>query len=134
MAVRIIRELVDDIDGSNGDETMTFALDGQVYEIDLNEANAKAFREFARVYIENGRKMPKGSIHTASRKVPSARQVGAPAAAGPAERSATYTRMSKDQNKAIREWAKKQDKWKGLSARGRIPSEVVEAFEAAHTK
>jgi len=37
--------LVDDLDGKDADETMTFALDGIDYEIDLSGSNAAALRE-----------------------------------------------------------------------------------------
>ena len=37
--------LVDDIDGSEATQTVTFALDGVNYEIDLNDDHAAALRE-----------------------------------------------------------------------------------------
>lgn len=36
--------LVDDIDGSDATNTVTFGLDGVSYEIDLNEDNARQLR------------------------------------------------------------------------------------------
>lgn len=36
--------LVDDLDGGEADETVTFALDGKTYEIDLTTANADKLR------------------------------------------------------------------------------------------
>ena len=40
MAKTVIVKLVDDIDGSDADETVQFALDGKSYEVDLSTANA----------------------------------------------------------------------------------------------
>ena len=37
--------LEDDLDGSVADETVTFALDGVTYEIDLNAKNAGELRD-----------------------------------------------------------------------------------------
>ncbi len=45
MAQRIVVQKTDDIDGSAAPETVTFALDGTTYEIDLSEANAAPLRE-----------------------------------------------------------------------------------------
>ena len=48
--------LIDDIDGSEGDETVTFALDGASYEIDLSAAHAAELRESLSQWIGHGRK------------------------------------------------------------------------------
>ncbi len=55
MAQTIIVKLTDDIDGGDAEETVSFALDGKVYQIDLNEKNASALRKAFATYIENGR-------------------------------------------------------------------------------
>jgi hypothetical protein len=51
--------LTDDLDGSDlpagKGETVTFALDGNSYEIDLRTKNATALRRVLAVYIEAGR-------------------------------------------------------------------------------
>ena len=39
MAQKVQVLLVDDIDGGEADETVTFALDGKTYEIDLTTGN-----------------------------------------------------------------------------------------------
>jgi hypothetical protein len=39
MAQKIIREFVDDIDGSPAERTFSFAVDGVSYEIDLSTQN-----------------------------------------------------------------------------------------------
>ncbi|MEO7000057.1 MAG: histone-like nucleoid-structuring protein Lsr2, partial [Terracoccus sp.] len=40
MAQRVEVVLIDDLDGGNAAETVTFALDGVTYEIDLSDKNA----------------------------------------------------------------------------------------------
>ena len=40
MAKQTITQLIDDIDGSEAEETITFGIDGASYEIDLNAKNA----------------------------------------------------------------------------------------------
>jgi hypothetical protein len=56
MAKKVITELIDDIDGTTAEGTVTFALDGVTYEIDLSEKNAKKLRSSLAPYVENGRK------------------------------------------------------------------------------
>lgn len=55
MAERIQVDLVDDIDGSPAKHTVTFALDGVSYEIDLNDGNAQALRSVLDRYIKAAR-------------------------------------------------------------------------------
>ena len=45
MAKRTITVLQDDLDGSDAAETVSFAVDGVSYEIDLNEDNAARLRD-----------------------------------------------------------------------------------------
>jgi hypothetical protein len=46
--------LIDDIDGGEADETITFALDGTQYEIDLSGKNAAKMRDGLARYIGAG--------------------------------------------------------------------------------
>ncbi|MEG3614572.1 Lsr2 family protein [Isoptericola haloaureus] len=102
--------LLDDIDGTEGDETVTFALDGVSYEIDLTSAHAAELRESLAKWIGHGRKAgPK----TATR------------AAGPRR-----GRTDRAQLQKIREWARENGH--EVNDRGRIPARVLEAYEAAH--
>ena len=48
----------DDFDGGRADETVPFSLDGQFYELDLNTANAAAFRRVLGPYIKQARPVP----------------------------------------------------------------------------
>ncbi|MEU3290113.1 histone-like nucleoid-structuring protein Lsr2 [Streptomyces longwoodensis] len=48
--------LVDDLDGSEADETVMFGLDGMTYEIDLTTANANKLRSLLEPYVKGGRR------------------------------------------------------------------------------
>lgn len=111
MARKVIVELVDDYDGtSKAEETVTLALDGVTYEIDLSARNAEKLRSALAVWTEHARKV-------GGRVAKSKRQ---------AAQSTTGTQ----ETQAIREWARKN----GLevSNRGRISAEVTEAYKKAH--
>jgi hypothetical protein len=47
--------LIDDFDGSEGDETVTYSLGDQEYEIDLSKKNAAKFRATLQPYIDKSR-------------------------------------------------------------------------------
>jgi hypothetical protein len=112
MAQKVLVHMVDDIDGGEADQSVTFALDGVQYEIDLSAANADALRSELGAYVAAARR-------TGGRK---ARSSGtAPAATPDRER----TRM-------IRAWA--VDNGYEISERGRLSSAIVEAFESAQTQ
>jgi len=106
MAQRVQVVLVDDIDGGTADETVTFALDGVAYEIDLTTANAARLRDALAPWVGSGRRVG-GRARTARR------------GAG---------RSSGGRNTEIREWARSNG-YK-VSDRGRIPAEVKAAFDA----
>lgn len=107
MAQRVITQLVDDLDGKElkeGDgETVTFALDGTSYEIDLSRKNADKFRGVLQDYIAAGRKVGK---------------------AKGAKASAPKTNAAE-----VRAWAKSNGY--DVPDRGRIPAEVRAAFDKA---
>jgi hypothetical protein len=52
--------MMDDLDGSQADETVRFAVDGNTYEIDLSEKNAAEMRRTFDRYIEHARKAARG--------------------------------------------------------------------------
>lgn len=58
MAQRVDIVLVDDINGDCADETVSFALDGVEYEIDLSDRNAATLRDTLTMYIGSARKIP----------------------------------------------------------------------------
>lgn len=102
--------LVDDLTGDSADETVEFGIDGKSYEIDLSAKNAGKLREALAAYVG------------AARKATTARRRGAAATAAPARRPS----IDREQNQAIREWARKRGM--KVSDRGRIPAEVLEAY------
>ncbi|PPK66393.1 Lsr2 family protein [Actinokineospora auranticolor] len=114
MAQKTIVQLYDDLDGSTSDDirSVEFSLDGVQYEIDLTETNAQRLRDELADFVAAARRTG-GRI----------KRPVLPAGARPEGRS-------KEQTKAIRDWARRNGH--DISERGRIPSAVVEAFEAAH--
>jgi hypothetical protein len=51
-----VRTLVDDVDGAEATETVTFALDGVGFELDLSEQNARALRETLQGWVRHARR------------------------------------------------------------------------------
>ena len=49
--------LVDDIDGGEADETVTFGLDGVFYEIDVHNQKAAALRTSLAEFVSAGRQL-----------------------------------------------------------------------------
>jgi hypothetical protein len=109
MAQRVNVVLVDDLDGDEASETVSFALDGVDYEIDLNEHNAESLRESLGRYIDAGRRV--GGRRRKGKAV---------AAGGEGGPSASD----------IRAWAR-ENGW-DVPERGRVSQEVREAYAAAH--
>ena len=56
MAQKVQVLLVDDLDGGEARETVSFALDGVTYEIDLSEANASKMRDQLAKWIGHARR------------------------------------------------------------------------------
>ncbi|PPK63545.1 Lsr2 family protein [Actinokineospora auranticolor] len=111
MVQKVTVSLVDDLDGTEAGETVEFGLDGASYQIDLSVDNAEKLRDIFADFVEHARR-------SGGRK----RQLGK-ATPGRPPRTATADR---EQNQAIREWARKQGM--KVSDRGRIPSEVLDAY------
>jgi hypothetical protein len=109
-AVAQIREvrLVDDLDGDAADETVEFGIDGKNYEIDLSKKNAGKLRDALAEFVGSARRSGGRSRRGAS--------------TGPARRPS----IDREQNHAIREWARKRGM--KVSDRGRIPAEVLETY------
>jgi hypothetical protein len=58
VASKTVVELFDDLDGGRADETVSFALDGVDYEIDLSTANAAALRDVLAEFIGHAHRVP----------------------------------------------------------------------------
>ncbi|MEU8310818.1 Lsr2 family protein [Actinomadura sp. NPDC048955] len=106
MAQRVEVLLVDDVDGGDADETVSFSIDGTSYEIDLSKKNAAKLRSGLEPFVTGARRRRK----TVGR---------GPRTAGSRERSAE-----------IREWAKNNGI--KVNERGRIPARVIEQYEASN--
>lgn len=111
MAQRTILELVDDLDGGQADETVTFALDGVEFEIDLSAENAARLRDTFAEYVGHARR-------TGGRKQ---RAGAAPSKNG----------NGKPDTQAVREWARSQGET--VAERGRVPQALVIRFQEAHS-
>lgn len=103
MAKKTVVTLVDDIDGTEAIETLTFAFDGTSYEIDLSKSNAKAFRKAVQPYVDAGRKATVRSGRRTAARTTDARDIRAWAAANGVD----------------------------VPARGRIPVSVQEQYRAS---
>jgi hypothetical protein len=112
MAQKIQTLFIDDLDGSEAEGAVRFALDGTEYEIDLNAEHAQALRDALARYV-----------HAARRAGGAARR---PARGG---RRASAAGVDSTE---VREWAKAQ----GIDVkdRGRVPAELVARFKAATGK
>jgi hypothetical protein len=122
VAKQVTIQFVDDIDGSNIDEsgeTIEFSVSGVDYVIDLKSKNATEFHRKLGYYIEH-------ATRVGGRK----RKPSATAAAGQRTATPAQTKRDPEQTRAIRQWA--ADEGYEIGDRGRIPAEIVDAFEAAH--
>ena len=101
--------LIDDLDGSEAEVTVTFGYQGQEYEIDLNNTHAAEMRDKLGGYAAH------------------ARRVRAQRAA----RAPTRTAASRQYSAEMRAWATGA-RLHAIKERGRVPVEgVVQAYEEA---
>src|SRR3954449_13274410 len=54
--------LIDDLDGSEGAETIKYSVDGQDYETDLSEKNAERFRSLLKEFIDASRTVARPTL------------------------------------------------------------------------
>ena len=113
MAQRVNVVLVDDIDGSDASETVTFGLDGVQYEIDLSEGHADELRGALALYIGHGRRAGGRRRSGSNGRAAASRSGGS----GPSAAE-------------IRAWAR-ENGW-DVPERGRVSAEVREAYAAAN--
>ncbi|GAA3853267.1 Lsr2 family protein [Saccharothrix violaceirubra] len=111
MAQKTIVELIDDLDGTTADESVTFGLDGVEYAIDLSSDNATRLRDSLAPFVAGARR-----------------------AGGRKQRATSRTAVKaggdREQNQAIREWARQEGH--EVSERGRIPQSLLLKFQEAH--
>ena len=118
MAQQVNVKFVDDLDGSDAAGTVSFALDGRAYEIDLSEDNAARLRDSLASFVAAARKS--GGSVAGGRRAP---KMTASSGARPQP-------LDREQTAAIRAWARQNGHQ--VSDRGRISKTVVDAFQAAH--
>jgi hypothetical protein len=111
-------QLVDDIDGSEAEQTVSFGLDGTTYEIDLSAEHAAALRDALASYVGAARKAGNGAS--------SGRRSGARRGSGGAN---SPSGSDPQRTAAIRAWAREQGM--EVNERGRIPNQIVQAYEGA---
>lgn len=109
MATQTTVKLIDDIDQSEATETVTFGIDGALYEIDLSDKNADKLRRAVDRFVLNGRQVKESTDRS---------------------KPVTEQRHSREYLAAVRNWARKQGH--DVSTRGRIPAPILAEFDAAH--
>lgn len=114
MARKQITQYIDDLDGAVLEEgegtTIRFSLQGRSYDIDLSEPNAQKLRDALAPFIEVA--TPVSAVAKSDRSR--------------AKRGVDH----KTDLAAIRAWA--NDNGYTVSDRGRVPTTVLEAYNAAH--
>src|SRR3954471_21696228 len=113
MAQRVNVVLVDDIDGTDAAETISFAMDGVDYEIDLSEKHAADLRDAVSVYVGHARR-------TGGRRKGRGRSSSNSGGSGGSGASAAD----------IRAWPRETG-WE-VPERARVSAEVREAYAAAN--
>jgi len=119
MAQKVSVVLIDDLDESEASETVSFSLDGQGYEIDLNDQHAKELRDTFAPYVGAGRKTGRSGASSG----------GGSNRPGRSRRTAAAG-SDRERLQAIREWARANGHT--VSERGRLSSTVTAAYDAAH--
>lgn len=120
MAQRVQVLLVCDLHGDDetpGTETVTFALDGSSYEIDVCDDHAAQLRDAFAPYVGAARRSGRGvatSRGGSARRAARGRRSAGAAGPDPAD---------------VRAWAKSQGL--AVSERGRIPASLLDQYAAA---
>ncbi|MFD8496228.1 Lsr2 family protein [Amycolatopsis sp. NPDC059657] len=110
MAQRVAVEMVCDIDGTPGADTVLFGLDGLSYSIDLSDERTEDLRQILAPYVTNARRV-------GGRKV---RGTGTPVATTPRSEKPGQMRV----------WLRANGH--PVSDRGRVSADLVKVYEDAH--
>jgi hypothetical protein len=105
MAQKVTVVLEDDIDGGPATQTVAFSVDGDAYEIDLNDANAARFKDVMAPFVGAARRGSRGGSRS-----------------GRGRGRGRNTKTAE-----IRAWARANGQ--KVNERGRIPADVVAAYE-----
>jgi hypothetical protein len=109
MAQRTTVHLIDDLDGTAADQSVTFAFQGAQYEIDLSQKNLDKLEKALAPYLGAARKVGGRGVRRSA--------------------ATSSPRSSKEDLGAIREWARANGY--EVSARGRISQSLKDAYAAA---
>ncbi|MEO8851748.1 MAG: Lsr2 family protein [Allobranchiibius sp.] len=109
MAQKVQVLLVDDINGAEAAESVSFSLEGLSYEIDLTAANAKKLRDDFATWVGHARR-------SGGRKS--------------SRRGAATTALRRGDLSAVRVWARNNGH--KVSDRGRISADVLAAYDKAN--
>jgi hypothetical protein len=90
-----------------GNETVSFAVDGTAYEIDVCSAHAKELHDSFTGYIEHARRVT-----------------------GAVRRRKARSGPGRERSSEIRQWAR--ERGEKVSERGRIPASIIQEYEATH--
>lgn len=114
MAQRTIVQLTDDLDGTEATESVSFALDGVTYAIDLSDENAAQLRDALAPYVGAARKDSGRGRRSNVTHISSGRRGRSTGDVDP---------------KTVRAWA--AENGIAISARGRIPADIVAQYQQA---
>jgi len=107
-----------------GVETISFALDGSSYEVDVCEEHAAQLRDAFAPFVGQARRSGRPAASSNGRR--GSRGPGRSSGSG----SGSGGGSDRDRVRAIREWARSNGH--KVSERGRLASSLIEAYEKAH--
>lgn len=116
MAQKVQVVLVDDVDGGEADETVSFALDGVSYEIDVSQENAQGLRDALAPWVGHARRV--GGRSSGRRS------------SGSSKGGSRGNGGGRENLSDVRTWARENGYQ--VSDRGRVSSEVMSAYQSAH--
>jgi Lsr2 len=105
MSQQLTVTLVDDIDGSAASQTVGFGFEGRSYEIDLSDDNSARLRDLMSPYVKAARRSRRSTTPQSPRDA-----------------------ADREHAAEIRTWARAHGH--KVSNRGRIPVNIVQAYEA----
>lgn len=112
MAKETIVKITDDLDGSEDAQTVEFSYQGKFYEIDLSTKNQMALEKALDKYIEKARAV-RGGLAPATR----------------ARKSSSSGPRHDGKSARMRVWA--SERGIPLKAKGRVPKEIEDQYDAA---
>lgn len=104
MAKTVTVKLTDDLDGGTAEETVSFALDGKSFEIDLSKRNAGALRKALLPYIDAARPTGRGA-RGAGRGRGAGRARQAKSASSRAASTTLFSQLDAEEKDRFRAWA-----------------------------